>query len=59
MSNTRDYLLAVEDDKASAQTIAHATAQGTKLSRVGAESLAETHAIRRATEPTDHPHRSR
>jgi hypothetical protein len=35
MSNARDYLLVVEDDKASAQTIAHATAQGTKLSRVG------------------------
>jgi hypothetical protein len=32
MSNAQDYLLAVEDDKAGAQTIAHATAQGTKLS---------------------------
>jgi hypothetical protein len=32
MSNAQDYLLAVEDDKAGAQTIAHATAQGIKLS---------------------------
>ena len=59
MPNARDYLLVVDDDKAGAQTIAHATAQGTRVSRVGAESLAETHAIYRATEPTDHPHRRR
>ena len=30
MSNARDYVLVVDNDKATAQSIAHATAQGTK-----------------------------
>ena len=59
MSNARDYLLVVEDDKAGAQAIARATAQGTKLSFIGAECLAETRVVCRATEPADHPHRRR